>query len=101
MARALQDKKALAEEHQRNRQRQAELERERRDAVTVYRPIKKQYVAKYRNTCIQRRQFITQMHESLEFLKHIFEVTDMRVCSIGDDRQSLHALDVDSNVESS
>ena len=97
----MQDKKALEQEHLRNRQRLEQLDRERRDAVTIYRPIKKQYVAKYRTTCIQRRQRITEIHECLDFLKNIFEVTDMQVSSINDDRQSLPALDSNSDAETS
>lgn len=55
------------------------LDRQKRDAINAYRPVKRQYVHQYRQECIKRRQLLEKNQEDLEMLKKLFGFTMMKV----------------------
>ena len=51
-----------------------QLTRQKREAIEVFRPIKREYVAKYRNQCIQKREALSQRQDDLDMLKKVLAV---------------------------
>ena len=51
-----------------------QLTRQKREAIEVFRPIKREYVAKYRNQCIQKREALSQRQDDLDMLRKVLAV---------------------------
>ena len=45
------------------------VERQKRDAINNFRPIKRQYVHSYRTTCIKRQEILTRRQKDLDLIK--------------------------------
>ena len=56
-----------------------QLEQKKREAVAIYRPIKREYVSDYRQTCIKNRVHLSRLGDDVDFLMKTFGVTMVKV----------------------
>ena len=55
------------------------LDRQKREAINAYRPVKRQYVHQYRQECIYRRQILEKRQNDLEMIKKLMGFTLVKV----------------------